>query len=109
MIAKRKAVTLVDVRAPREFQTEHIEEAVNVPAPDLRTRYKELAKTKPVALICSTGHRSSLGASILKQHGFRDVYNVAGGMTGYSAAGYAAQCPLCVAPHVPAFTGKEPP
>jgi len=109
MIAKRKAVTLVDVRAPREYQIEHIEGAVNVPAPDLRTRHNKLDKTKPVALICSTGHRSSLGASILKQHGFKDVSNVAGGMTGYSAAGYAAQCPLCVALHVPAFTGEKPP
>jgi hydroxyacylglutathione hydrolase len=39
-------------------------------------------------LICSTGHRSSLGASILKMNGFQYVYNVAGGMTGYEAAGY---------------------
>ena len=109
MIAERDAVTLVDVRAPREYQAEHIEGAVNIAAPDLRTRYKELDKTKPVALTCSTGHRSSLGASILQQHGFKDVCNVAGGMTGYSAAGYAAPCPLCTAPHVPAFTGKKRP
>jgi len=34
------------------------------------------------------------------------VINVAGGMSGYSAAGYAAECPVCVAPHVPAFLGK---
>ena len=38
-------------------------------------------------------------ASILKQHGFREVHNVAGGMTGYSAAGYARQCDVCENPH----------
>lgn len=90
---------LVDVRSPREYQDTHIEGAVNIPAPDLRTRFKELDADKPTVMICSSGHRGSLGASILKQHGFRDVYNVAGGMTGYSAAGYAKECKVCENPH----------
>jgi len=97
---------LVDVRAPREYEVEHIKGAVNIPAPDLRTRHNELDRSKPAVLICSTGHRSSLGASILKQNEFKDVYNVAGGMTGYVAAGYASECPLCVAPHIPTFKGR---
>jgi hydroxyacylglutathione hydrolase len=100
-------MTLVDVRAPREFESNHISGAVNIPVADLRSRYKELSKDKPLALICSTGHRSSLGASILKQRGFKEIYNVAGGMTGYSAAGYSSECPVCVAPHVPRFGGKQ--
>lgn len=99
-------LSLVDVRAVGEFQARHIDGAVNVPAPELRTRYKELDKSKPVALICSTGHRSSLGAGLLKQRGFADVRNAAGGMTGYSAAGFSEECPLCVAPHVPGVPSK---
>mgnify|MGYP001152958048 CR=1 FL=1 len=99
-------LSLVDVRAVGEFQARHIDGAVNVPAPELRTRYKELAKSRPVALICSTGHRSSLGAALLKQRGFADVRNAAGGMTGYSAAGFSEECPLCVAPHVPGVPSK---
>jgi hydroxyacylglutathione hydrolase len=92
-------IVLLDVRAPREFEDNHIEGAVNIPAPELRTRYKELDANKPTVLICSTGHRSSLGASILRQHGFKDVYNVAGGMTGYSAAGHTKKCRICENPH----------
>jgi hydroxyacylglutathione hydrolase len=88
MIAADKGILIVDVRAPGEFEKSHILEALNIPAPELRTRYRELDESKPVALICSTGHRSSLGASILKKHGFKYIYNVAGGMTGYAAAGY---------------------
>jgi glyoxylase-like metal-dependent hydrolase (beta-lactamase superfamily II)/rhodanese-related sulfurtransferase len=106
LISRGHKLTLVDVRAPREYQTNHIEGAVNIPVAELRTRYKELDRDRPVALICSTGHRSSLGASLLLQQGLEDVFNVAGGMTGYSAAGYTGQCAMCVAPHVPAFTGK---
>jgi predicted sulfurtransferase len=54
---------------------------------------------KPTFLVCSSGNRSSLAASILKRHGFKEVHNVAGGMTGYSAAGYARQCEVCENPH----------
>ncbi len=92
-------MVLVDVRSPKEYEDNHIEGAVNIPAPDLRTRFNELDKDKPTVLICSTGHRSSLGTSILKQNGFKDVYNVAGGMTGYSAAGYTKRCRVCENPH----------
>ena len=108
MAGKGDRMSLLDVRAPGEYEINHIKGSVNIPAPDLRTRHKGLGKSKPVALICSTGHRSSLAASLLKQNGFREVYNVAGGMMGYSAAGYAAECPMCVTPHAPRFTGRKP-
>jgi len=106
MMTQGGKLSLVDVRAVGEFQTRHIKGAAHIPAPDLRHRHKELDKKRPVALICSTGHRSSLGAALLKQQGFDDVSNVAGGMTGYSAAGYSEACPLCVAPHVPGVPSK---
>lgn len=99
MVTGSSNFVLLDVRAPNEYEDNHIEGAVNIPAPDLRTRYKELDTEKPTILICSTGHRSSLGTSILRQHGFKDVYNVAGGMTGYSAAGYTKRCKVCENPH----------
>lgn len=94
-----EGLVLLDVRSPREFRDNHIEGAVNIPAPDLRTRFGELDPERNYALICSTGHRSSLGTSILKQHGFSNLYNVAGGMTGYSAAGYSRACRVCENPH----------
>jgi len=106
MATEGSGFTLLDVRAPREYEQVHIDGAINIPVADLRTRFEELDKDRPVALMCSTGHRSSLGASLLQQRGFKNVYNIAGGMTGYSAAGYAKQCPMCVVPHIPGFTGK---
>jgi glyoxylase-like metal-dependent hydrolase (beta-lactamase superfamily II)/rhodanese-related sulfurtransferase len=93
------SIALVDVRSPLEYEDNHIKGAINIPVPDLRTRYSELDPSKPTYLICSTGQRSSLGTSILKQHGFEHVYNITGGMTGYSAAGYTKQCHVCANPH----------
>lgn len=101
MMTDGSPMTLVDVRAKTEYEAGHIEWAINMPVADLRTRFIELDRKKPVVLICSTGIRSSLGASLLKQHGFEDIFNVAGGMTGYNAAGLGPKCILCAAPHTP--------
>lgn len=90
---------LVDVRATQEYEDSHIKGAINIPVADLRTRYNELDPLKKTVLVCSSGNRSSLGSSILKQQGFRNVINLAGGMTGYSAAGYAQECKACATPH----------
>ncbi len=99
MFQREKNFVLLDVRAPLEFEDSHIEGAVNIPVADLRTRYNELIPSETMVLICSSGNRSSLGSSILKQHGFDDVLNVAGGMTGYSEAGYVRECHTCLNPH----------
>lgn len=90
---------LIDVRAPLEFEDGHIDGAINIPVADLRDRHTELKKENAMIEICSSGNRSSLGVSILRQHGFKNLYNVAGGMTGYSAAGYTKQCTVCQNPH----------
>ena len=93
--SRGEPLVVLDVRAPSEYESFHIQYALNIPVPDLRTRYPELDPKGETVLICSTGHRSSMGCSILKQHGFERVYNAAGGMTGYNAAGYGPECPMC--------------
>ncbi len=98
-VTGERGFVLVDVRSPDEFADTHIAGAVNIPAPDLRTRHHELDPGRPTYLVCSSGSRASLGASILMRQGFRDLYVVAGGMTGYSAAGYAKRCAVCENPH----------
>ena len=103
MAASSADFVLVDVRAPQEYQDSHIDGAINIPVADLRTRYRELNREKTTVLICTSGSRASLGASILEQHEFKKVYNVAGGMTGYSAGGYTKECRACVNPHGPRF------
>ena len=99
MMNGNKNFILIDSRAEGEFSAGNISGSVNIPAPDLRIRYKELDKKKTCAVICSTGHRSSLAASILKSKGFKLVFNVAGGITGYGNAGLMKQCRACVNIH----------
>lgn len=98
---------LVDTRSPAVYAASHIDGAVNLPMPDLRTRHKELDPAIPTVLVCNSGRQSSTAASILKGHGHSNLLNVAGGMRGYMAAGYALECPVCANPHGPRFLGMK--
>ncbi|WP_094226837.1 MBL fold metallo-hydrolase [Methanolobus psychrotolerans] len=100
-ITEGKRMTILDVRAASEYEEFHIEGAVNVPVHELRERYTEIDHNIETILICGSGQRSSMGCSILLQNGFTDVHNAAGGMTGYAAAGYGPECPMCVLPWAP--------
>ncbi|HBE40195.1 MAG TPA: MBL fold metallo-hydrolase [Bacteroidales bacterium] len=99
MVTGTSNFVLLDVRTITEFEDNHIKGAINIPVGELRTRYRELDNKKPTILICSSGNRSSLGTSILSRNGFTNLFNVAGGMSGYSAAGYTRQCKVCENPH----------
>jgi hydroxyacylglutathione hydrolase len=88
LMTSGSSMVLVDTRSTQEFEHINIMGANNIPAPDLRQRYSELPKDKSIVLICNTGMRSSLAASILQSKGFKDVKNVSGGMSGYAAAGF---------------------
>ena len=100
-LEQEEDLVILDARGKREWDESHIKGAVHIPAPDCRTRYQEVEKKKPVAILCKTAHRSSLAASILKQHGFTNLSVVTGGMTAWQAAGYSEKCPTCEAPHGP--------
>ena len=104
---KGSDMVLIDVRSAQEYEKHHIEGAINIPVANLREQYKELDKEKPIAVICGSGQRSSLGVSLLRQRGIEEIYNVSGGMVGYSSSGYAPECPLCMAPHLPRFLGTK--
>ncbi len=99
IVTGKESFVLLDVRAPAEFEDNHIKGSVNIQVADLRTRFGELNREKLTVLICSSGNRSSLAASMLEQKGFTKLFNVAGGMTGYSAAGFTKQCTVCQNPH----------
>jgi hydroxyacylglutathione hydrolase len=88
VVAANNVTTVLDTRMPAEYADGHISRAVNIPAPELRVRHVELEPDAETVVVCSTGNRSSLGASMLLQRGFTKVKNVAGGMTGYGAAGF---------------------
>jgi rhodanese-related sulfurtransferase len=103
------SVTLLDVRGRAEYDKFSIENSVHIPVQDLRTEYTRLDDSAPILIMCGGGQRSSLGASILKRKGLKNLFNIAGGMSGFRAAGYVPVCPMCQAPHGPRFLGYTEP
>ena len=86
-LSERK-LFLVDVREPSEWKEGYIEGSKHIFFGHLAGRADELPGDRPVAVTCSVGNRSSIGASILKRKGFGEVYNVLGGMTAWTNLGY---------------------
>jgi NADPH-dependent 2,4-dienoyl-CoA reductase/sulfur reductase-like enzyme/rhodanese-related sulfurtransferase len=69
---------LVDVREPQEYAAGHLDEAINLPLPQLRTRLDELPRDREIWLYCGVGQRSYIALRLLSQRGFR-VRNLSGG------------------------------
>jgi len=81
-------IRLVDVREPREWQEGVVPGALLNYVGDLKEALPDMPHDHPVAVMCSVGHRGSLGASILQRAGFTKVYNVPGGFTAWKRKGY---------------------
>ncbi|MBF9252744.1 rhodanese-like domain-containing protein [Pontibacter sp. 172403-2] len=71
---------LLDVRTPEEYATGHLENARNV---DYRggafaEEMKNWDKNKVYYLYCASGNRSGKAAELLKEAGFKHIYNIGG-------------------------------
>lgn len=79
---------IVDVRTPDEFAEGHITNAVNmnVNDSDFESKIATLNKEKPVMVYCKAGGRSAKAAAILRDNGFKQVYDLDGGMIGWNDA-----------------------
>jgi hydroxyacylglutathione hydrolase len=82
---------IVDIRSPNEWRSGHIEGAIHIPGGDIPDRMHELPKDRPIHLICGSGYRSSIAASLLKRFGIHDVKNTIGGMTAWVAQSHPVQ------------------
>ncbi|MCO4753592.1 MAG: MBL fold metallo-hydrolase [Bacteriovoracaceae bacterium] len=78
-----------DVREVTEYEQGHIQNAKHCYVGHL-VHYLKSHKpsSKPIATICSVGHRGGMAASIFLRLGYKNVYNVLGGMKSWEALGY---------------------
>jgi rhodanese-related sulfurtransferase/TusA-related sulfurtransferase len=83
---KKNGAYLLDVRTAEEFDLGHIEGAVNISNTELRARLAEVPHNRPILAYCGVGIRGYLAERILRENGFKDVANLAGGWKTYQAA-----------------------
>jgi hydroxyacylglutathione hydrolase len=82
---------VIDVRQASEYEDGHVPGAIHVAAGSLPERLAELPRGRPIAVVCASGYRASVGSSLLEAAGFTDVAWVADGVPAWRAAGYEVE------------------
>lgn len=82
----REDFVLLDVRMPGEWQICHLPQAKLLPLGELPQRVAELAelKDKKVVIMCKMGGRSMRACEYLRDQGFKNLFNLAGGITKWA-------------------------
>src|ERR671916_1193123 len=90
-----RGAVLVDIREQDEVDQGIIPGAVHIPRGFLEMRIEEAVRDRdtPVIVYCAGGVRSIFGAEALSDLGYRDVASMAGGFSGWKAAGLPWRVP----------------
>lgn len=86
----KSEVQLVDIRTPEEYQTGHIENAVNIDfySDSFADSFGDFNPEKPLYIYCKGGNRSSNAIPILEKKDFKFVYDLKGGINAWKNNGY---------------------
>ena len=82
---------VLDVRGINEWRNVHLASSLHIPLGYLRDRLSELPRDQKIVVHCASGGRSPIAVSILKQAGFENVFEIAGGIADISL-----RCPTSV-------------
>jgi len=95
LIETQPELQVVDVRRPAEYQSGHAPRAIAAPLANLQQRLPllRLDSSRPTAVICAGGYRSSAATSIMQRAGFTNLLNVTGGTKAWIDAGYEVEMP----------------
>ena len=88
-LAATKEAQIIDVRTPREFKKYCIAGAKNIDYLNnsFHREIKKLVKTKPVMIYCHSGYRSKMALPNFCKAGFRTIYELDAGFSGWLKAG----------------------
>lgn len=84
-----KNAQLVDVRTPEEYTKGFVKGAKNINwnGDNFETEINKLDKNKAVFVYCLGGGRSGEAAAKMKELGFKEIYDMQGGMMAWNGAG----------------------
>ncbi len=74
------SLQLIDVRQPKEYETDHIPGAILIPLNDLPRRLGEIEADRNTIVYCRSGARSRAACQLLSEYQFKNVLNLQGGM-----------------------------
>jgi len=87
-IQKDPSATILDVRTPDEFSKGHLINAKNMDwrAADFASNVSKLDKSSPIYVYCLSGGRSASAAKKMREIGFKEVYELDGGIMKWRGA-----------------------
>ncbi len=87
-VKERDDVVVLDVREQWEYDEGHIPGVTLIPMDQVASRLSEIPTDKEVIVTCRSGNRSGQIADFLRQQGYDNIHNMAGGILAWEAAGY---------------------
>ena len=86
-IDNNESPIMIDVREPWEWDTQHLDGVKKIALGTIPGFLPDLSenKDKEVIMICRSGGRSGQATMFLKNQGFSNVRNLAGGMLAWKA------------------------
>lgn len=86
-----KHPNIVDIRTDAEFKESHIENAINIDwyGVSFDSEISSLDKSKPLFIYCHSGGRSAAAVEKIKNLGFNEINELAGGISNWKASGYS--------------------
>ena len=85
-LINNKSVTLIDVRKPFEYKVGTFKGAINLKINSFREfpkYFNKFKKNNKVAMFCTGGIRCEKASNFLKQKGFKNVFQLKGGIFNY--------------------------
>ncbi len=90
LMIDRGDVFILDVRTQEEYDAGHISGSTLIPVQVIETRLNEIPKDQKILVYCRSGGRSSEASNILVNNGFKEIYNMNGGIDDWVKSGYQA-------------------
>jgi len=84
---KGEVTTVLDVRKPTEYLSQHVVGAVNFPLDYINKNMNRLEREQTYYLHCLGGYRSMITASILQSRGFRHLVDIQKGWRAIETSG----------------------
>lgn len=85
MLQKDQKFIVLDVRTADEFKESHIKGAINIDIlqPDANAKIDKLDHDAKYVVHCRTNRRSEIAVDHMMQSGFKNVYQMTDGITGW--------------------------
>lgn len=89
-LINHQSAVVIDVRPSSDFSKGHIINAVNIPMNGFSGQIDKLRKhqEQPIVVNCRSGAQSSLACRQLRKAGFKQVFNLQGGIMAWQNANF---------------------